>query len=157
MVGKMPRKSFVALFNEAQIPANSSRQIMLRKWKKYLWNLIFNPLSAATDKTIGQILDDPYLREIAWDIGVETIGIAASSGYKLTEEDVQVAFDNAEYARKHATSMLQDIRKGKVTEADEMVGYLMSKGNEYKRSVNAVKTIYLLLKSKEHAHQPVLS
>lgn len=154
--GQNAEKSFVALFNEAKIPANSSRQIMLRKWKKYLWNLIFNPLSAATDKTIGQILDDPHLREIAWDIGVETIAIAASSGYKLTEEDVQVAFDNAEYARKHATSMLQDIRKGKVTEADEMVGYLMSKGNEYKQSVNTAKTIYLLLKSKEHTHQPVL-
>ena len=76
-----------------------SEQILLRKWKKYLWNLIFNPLSAATDRTIGQLLDDPNLREIAWEIGSETIEIATLSGYPLTEEDIQVSFQNAEYAR----------------------------------------------------------
>ena len=106
-------KTFSILLNEAKIPADCSRQIMLRKWKKYLFSLLFNPLSAATDKTIGQILDDPHLREIAWMIGLETIQIAAMCGYPLTEEDIHIAFQNAEFARKHETSMLQDIRKGK--------------------------------------------
>ncbi len=143
-------KKFSCLLNEAKIPTDSSQQIMLRKWKKYLWNLLFNPLSAATDRTIGQILDDPHLREVAWMIGLETIEIAASSGYPLSEEDIQIAFQNAEFARKHTTSMLQDIRKGKVTEAEELVGYLVNKAYVHKKSINTLKTVYLLLKSKEN-------
>ena len=143
--------NFTTLLNEAKIPSDYSQQILLRKWKKYLWNLIFNPLSAATDMTIGQLLDDSHLREIAWEIGTETIEIATLSGYPLTEEDIQVSFQNAEYARQHTTSMLQDIRNGKVTEAEELMGYLIRKADSYNKPVSTVKTVYHLLKSKEHA------
>ena len=121
----------------------------MRKWKKYLWNLIFNPLSAATDRSVGQILDDPYLRQIAWMIGLESIEMATLSGYPLNEKDIQIAFQNAEFARTHTTSMLQDIRKGKVSEAEELVGYLVNKAEVYGKSINTLKTVYLLLKSKE--------
>ena len=47
--------------------------------------------------------------------------------------------------------MLQDIRNGKVTEAEELMGYLIRKADSYKKPVSTVKTIYHLLKSKEHA------
>ncbi|MEW9502070.1 ketopantoate reductase family protein [Jeotgalibacillus marinus] len=147
--GQEAAKKISVLLNEAQIPADCSQQIMLRKWKKYLFSLIFNPLSAATDRTIGQILEDPHLREIAAMIGSETIEIAALSGYPLGEEDIEIAFQNAEFARKHTTSMLQDVRKGKVTEADELIGYLINKASVYKKSLNTVKTVYYLLKSRE--------
>lgn len=149
--GQELEKKFAELLNEAGIPTRISSQILLRKWKKYLWNLLFNPLSAATDRSVGQILDDPYLREIAWMIGLETIEVATRLGYPLSEEDLQVAFQNAEYARTHTTSMLQDIRKGKVTEADELVGYLTEKAEVHKISINALQTVYLLLKNKENA------
>ena len=84
-------------------------------------------------------------------IGLETIEVATRLGYPLSEEDLQVAFQNAEYARTHTTSMLQDIRKGKVTEADELVGYLTEKAEVHKISINALQTVYLLLKNKENA------
>lgn len=148
--GQDAAKKISILLNEAKIPSDYSQQIKLRKWKKYLFNLIFNPLSAATDKTIGQILDDPHLREIARMIGLEAIEIAKLSGYPLDEDDIQIAFKNAEFARKHTTSMLQDIRNGKVTEADELIGYLIKKANLHNKSINAVKTVYLLLKNREH-------
>ncbi|RNF40221.1 ketopantoate reductase family protein [Planococcus salinus] len=138
-----------ALLNDAQIPAGCSSRIMLRKWKKYLFSIIFNPLSAAADKTIGQILDDPYLKEIAWTVGREAVEIAKLMGYPLNEEDIKTAFENAEFAKNHTTSMLQDIRNGKTTEADELVGYLIDKAEEYGRSVDTIRTVYLLLKSRE--------
>ena len=141
--------TFSSLLNEAQIPTDCSQQIMLRKWKKYLFTLVFNPLSAATDKTIGQILDDPQLREVAWMIGLEAIEIAGLEGYPLNEDDIKTAFQNAEYARTHMTSMLQDIRDGKVTECGELVGYLINRAKVHDKSINAVKTIYLILKSIE--------
>ncbi len=147
--GQEVENRFSELFNEVEIPTNISKQILLRKWKKYLWNLIFNPLSAATDRSVGQILDDPYLREIAWMIGLESIEVATLSGYPLSEKDIQTAFHNAEFARTHTTSMLQDIRKGKVTEAEELIGYLMKQADVHGKSINTLKTVYLLLKSKE--------
>ncbi|MFJ8063196.1 ketopantoate reductase family protein [Psychrobacillus sp. NPDC096426] len=147
--GQEVEKRFSELFKGAEIPTDISKQILLRKWKKYLWNLIFNPLSAATDRSVGQILDDPYLRQIAWMIGLESIEMAILSGYPLNEKDVQIAFQNAEFARTHTTSMLQDIRKGKVSEAEELVGYLVKKADGHGKSINTLKTVYLLLKSKE--------
>lgn len=147
--GQNAADKFSDLLNEAQIPTDQSRRIMLRKWKKYLFSVIFNPLSAAIDKTIGEILDDPYLKEIAWTIGREAVEVAAANGYPLGEEDVKVAFQNAEYARNHTTSMLQDIRNGKTTEADELIGYLIKKAAEHENSVPTIKTVFLLLKSKE--------
>ncbi|NYF23744.1 ketopantoate reductase family protein [Sporosarcina sp. JAI121] len=148
--GKEAAKTFSTLLNEAQIPADCSRQIMLRKWKKYLFSLLFNPLSAATDRSIGQILEDPHLKEVAWMIGLETIQVARLCGYPLTEEDIHIAFQNAEFAKEHTTSMLQDIRKGKVTEADELIGYVLKKAHEHKSPMNTLKTVYLLLKSIEN-------
>ncbi len=154
-VGQGAVKEFTALFSDANVTAVPSQQVMLRKWKKYLWNLMFNPLSAATDQSVGKILDDPYLKDIARTIGLESVSVAQALGYSLDEENVEEAIQNAEYARTHTTSMLQDIRKGKVTEAEEMVGYLLKKADKYEKSISTTKTIFLLLKSKEHELVPV--
>lgn len=146
---------FVSLFSEAGVRAVPSQRVMSRKWKKYLWNLMFNPLSAATDQSVGQILDDPYLKDIAWTIGSESVSVAQALGYSLGEEDVEEAIRNAEYARTHTTSMLQDIRKGKVTEAEEMVGYILKKADGFDKPIGTTKAIFLLLKSKEHEYELV--
>jgi 2-dehydropantoate 2-reductase len=147
--GKPVAKNLSTVFKNAQIPVKYLDDIMQRKWRKYLFSMLFNPLSAVTDKTIGYIIENPYLKEIAWTIGLETIQIASSCGVQLMEEDIEKAFENGKHAKDHITSMLQDIRNGKPTEADEMIGYLANKSKIYNQPINAIETIYSLLKNKE--------
>ncbi|MEH7247804.1 ketopantoate reductase family protein [Neobacillus niacini] len=147
--GKPVAKNLSTVFKNAQIPVKYMDDIMQRKWRKYLFSMLFNPLSAVTDKTIGHIIENPHLKEIAWTIGLETIQIAASCGVQLMEEDIEKAFENGKHAKDHITSMLQDIRNGKPTEADEMIGYLTNKSKIYNQPINAIETIYSLLKNKE--------
>jgi len=148
--GENAADNIATVFKEAGIPVKCTDQVMLRKWKKYLFSLLFNPLTAAIDKTIGEILEDPHLKKIAWSIGLETIQVAALCGIPLNEKDIDQAFQNAELAKTHTTSMLQDIRKGKVTEADELVGYVLEKAEIHSLSIETLKTIYFILKNKEN-------
>lgn len=143
-------ENIATLLKDAGIPVKCTDQVMLRKWKKYLFSLLFNPLTAAIDKTIGEILEDPHLKKIARSIGLETIQVAALCGIPLTEKDIDQAFQNAELAKSHTTSMLQDIRNGKVTEADELVGYVLDKAKIHGLSIDTLKTIYFILKNKEN-------
>ncbi|MFD1927967.1 ketopantoate reductase family protein [Sporosarcina siberiensis] len=149
-IGMNAAEKIAIVLKEAGVPVKCTDQVMLRKWKKYLFSLLFNPLTAAIDKTIGEILEDPHLKKIAWSIGLETVQVAALCGIPLTEKDIEQAFQNAELAKTHATSMLQDIRKGKVTEADELVGYVLDKAEIHGLSIDTLKTIYFILKNKEN-------
>jgi 2-dehydropantoate 2-reductase len=53
------------LLNQAGINTKHSSEIMDNKWKKYIWNATFNPLSAAMGVSVGEILDNQHLRLIA--------------------------------------------------------------------------------------------
>lgn len=136
----------VETFKRAGIDTRHSSKIMFRKWSKLLWNITFNPLSAISTATVGEILDDPYLLKTAEAICWEAIDVAIGSGIELERERTfETIFNNAEIARAHHTSMLQDRLKGKPMEVESIIGYVRHKAEELEKNVPTIHAIYSVL------------
>lgn len=138
--------SIVSIFQEAGIDTKHGEKILENKWSKFLWNVTFNPLSAITKAKIGEILDDKDLRKTAESICSESIKVALELGVNLDYEKTIVnIFGNAEYARTHITSMLQDRLNGKTMEVESMCGYLVRKAEKLNMKIPTIQTLYSIL------------
>lgn len=138
--------NIVEMFRESKIDIKHVDNIMEHKWKKLLWNVTFNPLSATMQVRVGEILEDSNLYEIANNVCIESIRVAKKLGIPLdAEKTLTTIFDNATYAREHQTSMLQDRIQNKKMEVESMCGFIVKKGEEQNVSTPTLTTIYNML------------
>lgn len=134
-------------FDKAGIDIKQTDKIMERKWKKLLWNVTFNPLSALMSVRVGEVLDDKHLRETANNVCKESINVAKAINLDIDKEKtLETVFYNATYAKAHRTSMLQDRLNNKEMEIESMCGYIIQKGNELNVSTPTLEAIYQMLK-----------
>ncbi|MBU8906074.1 ketopantoate reductase family protein [Desertibacillus haloalkaliphilus] len=139
--------TFANALTEANIDYQISESIIVKKWEKLLWNATFNPLSAASLATVGDILDDRPLRKTAEAVLSEVLTIADRLEIHLQRDWVYQIFSASEIARNHKTSMLQDREKGKVMEVESLCGYFIRKGHELGVRTPTIETIYSILSS----------
>ncbi|MCA0990540.1 ketopantoate reductase family protein [Pseudalkalibacillus hwajinpoensis] len=135
-------KSLTHLFNEAGIQSKTSSNIMRDKWKKLLWNVTFNPLSAYAGVTVGQIINQPELREIAERALVEGMQIASHKGFYFQDELINQIFVGARKADNHYTSMLQDRLNGKQLEIESICGYFLKEATKRGISIPVIQSLY---------------
>jgi len=90
-------------------------------WLKLVGNVAFNPITALTGATLGQLGDLPEMRELLAAIFAECAAVADRLGVSFP-----VTLDRRLEAGlavgDHKTSMLQDLRAGKRLELDCMTG-----------------------------------
>jgi 2-dehydropantoate 2-reductase len=135
----------VALFNAAAIETYPSGNIIRMKWKKLMWNVTFNPLSALIGVKVGAVFDDEGLRLTAIKICQEAIAVAKAAGVDVDEDFYKTVMAQGQFAREHQTSMLQDKLSGKAIELESICGYIIKKGKELNVGTPVLETIYHLL------------
>jgi len=89
-------------------------------WVKLWGNLSFNPISALTDSTLGDIVADAGTRGVARTMMLEAQAIAETLGVKFPI-DVDKRIAGAGGVGAHRTSMLQDLERGRPMEIDALV------------------------------------
>ncbi|RBP90704.1 ketopantoate reductase [Cytobacillus firmus] len=147
--GEDDSRRYAELFTKSDIPAKVSDHILQAKWKKYIWNITFNPLSAVTGASVGDILDSPELKKLAKGICEEGIEVAGKLGLSFPPSYSEDLIIRSERAKSHKTSMLQDLLNGKKLETDALTGFLIRKAEEREVSVPYTETIHSLLKFLE--------
>ncbi|GIO22547.1 ketopantoate reductase family protein [Oceanobacillus sp. J11TS1] len=136
----------VTLFQLAGIDAKHTSNILEKKWRKFLWNVTFNSLSAISTAAVGHILDDGPLRKTAEKVCEEAMEVAIRLGISIDSQQIkETIFKNAERAREHQTSMLQDRLSGKQMEVESMCGYVMRKAEEFDIAVPTIQAFYSIL------------
>jgi 2-dehydropantoate 2-reductase len=90
-------------------------------WVKLLGNAVFNPISALTRATLGELCADPLTRAFARRAMVEAEAVAAALGEKMPVS-VDARLDGAGALTDHKTSMLQDLEMGRPMEVEALVG-----------------------------------
>ncbi|MGX9134777.1 ketopantoate reductase family protein [Rummeliibacillus sp. JY-2-4R] len=141
--GKGACNKLVKVFQEVGIDAKHAENIIEQKWKKLLWNITFNPLTAIANVSVGEILDNEELKKTASNICIQSINVALKLGISLDfEKTYSTIFRNAEHARKHQTSMLQDRLNGKMMEVDSMCGVVVKKAEELDVEVPTIQAVY---------------
>lgn len=133
------------LFHSAGIETYPSSDILKMKWKKLLWNVTFNPLTALIEAKVGAIFDDEGLHLTAIKICQEAIAVARAAGVDVEEDYYETIMVQGQFARDHQTSMLQDKLTGKPLELESICGYIVNKGKEVSVETPVLETIYHLL------------
>jgi 2-dehydropantoate 2-reductase len=118
---KTPRvQAMSALFEAAGLRAPVLDRIRDEIWLKLWGNLSFNPISALTHATLGEIVADPQTRRLARAMMLEAQVIAERLGVRF-RVDVERRIDGAGAVGAHKTSMLQDLERGRPMEIDALV------------------------------------
>lgn len=96
-------------------------------WVKLLGNMTFNPISALSRATLGQLTDFPPTRELAAATMSEAQEVASRLGIRFgitCEQRIR----GAAQMGSHRTSTLQDIEAGRPTEVEWLLGAVAELG-----------------------------
>jgi 2-dehydropantoate 2-reductase len=134
-----------SLFNSANIVTSTSSDILEMKWKKLIWNVTFNPITALIESPIGTILDCEGLYQTGLRICKEGIAVARKLGFDIDENYFETIMTQGQMARNHQTSMLQDKLGRNAMELESICGYIVNKGKQVKVDTPVLETIYHIL------------
>ena len=118
-------------------------------WVKAWGNLAFNPISALTGATLGEICRTPTTRNLAAQMMTEAGSIAEALGVRI-RISVEQRIAGAEAVGEHKTSMLQDAEAGRPLELDPLVGVFVELGELTGVPTPAISTVYGLSSLLNH-------
>lgn len=113
---------------EAGVPVKTSAEIRVELWKKLLWNLGFNTVSALTRATVAEMLGHPGVRRVLAAAMDEAVAVARASGVPLEADLPERVIQGSAAFGALKTSMLQDVEKGRPLEADALNGAVVRLG-----------------------------
>jgi 2-dehydropantoate 2-reductase len=100
-------------------------------WSKLVINAAINPLTAILNVPNGELLARPTARELSAALAREVGAVAKAKGIALTFADpVAPAEDVARRTAANFSSMLQDARRGALTEIDAICGAIVQAGED---------------------------
>lgn len=103
--------AIAAVFQPANYTTVISPNIRKDVWAKLVVNVCGNPVSALTGALLGQMYDDPLVRECQESIAAEVRALGAKFGFETDPDPVR--FQKGTLVR---TSMLQDLERGRPLE-----------------------------------------
>lgn len=144
-----------AMFKQADFSVDIAADVKLMKWKKLFWNIVYNPITALSGKTVGEVLEDPDLRCIMTYIVQEYLLVAEHAGISM--EEMHKRADGilmvSDMEKDHKTSMLQDFEAGREMELEAIIGYVIKFATERNISLPNIENLYYLLKQQQLSGQ----
>jgi 2-dehydropantoate 2-reductase len=133
------------VLRRAGLKAPVQPKIRSELWLKLLGNAVFNPLSALTRATLGEIAGSPLVADVVRAAMEEVDAVARRLGI-----EVQVSLDQringAARVGDHKTSMLQDLEAGRPMEIDALTGSVVELGDRLGIPVPHLQTLYSAVK-----------
>jgi 2-dehydropantoate 2-reductase len=114
-------------------------------WVKILGNAAFNPISALTGATLGELARHPDVAALIREIMAESAAVGERLGLKLPVS-IEQRLAGAEKVGEHRTSMLQDLEAGRPLELDAIVGAVLELGERLGLPLPATRTVYACTK-----------
>ena len=124
--GPMPERgrTFVAQLAAAGIEARETADIRAEIWFKLWGNLSFNPVSALTGATLGELADDAGARHVLCRMMEEAESIANAYGVAFPmSADSRIG--EARRVGAHKSSMLQDLEGRRAPELAALLGAVL--------------------------------
>jgi len=132
----------------AGLKAPVQPKIRSELWLKLLGNAVFNPLSALTRATLGDMAQSPVVADVVRAAMQEVDAVAGRLGI-----DISVSIDQrikgAARVGDHKTSMLQDLEAGRPIEIDALTGSVVELGDRLGIPVPHLRTLYSSVKLLE--------
>ncbi len=133
-----------SVFSQAGFNSRVLTDIRTHIWVKAWGNLAFNPISALTRATLGEICRNPITRDLAATMMAEAIEIAAALDVRV-RLTIEKRIAGAEAVGEHKTSMLQDLEAGRALEIDPLVGVFVELGELVGVKTPSISAVYALV------------
>ncbi|MDR5866305.1 ketopantoate reductase family protein [Halomonas koreensis] len=131
----------------AGLPATPVADIRVRLWHKLAVNAAINPLVARFGIRNGQLRDRPF-RPMVEDIVAEVAAVMAAEGIPPPEDGwAALVWSVVSATANNRASMLQDVRAGRPTEHDAILGPLIAAGRRHGLATPALAALYRRLES----------
>lgn len=132
-----------AVLGAAGFTSKVVRDIRAHLWVKAWGNLAFNPISALTGATLGEMCRLSPSRELAGRMMSEAAVIARRLGLRL-RLSVEQRIEGAARVGDHKTSMLQDAEAGRPLELEALVGSFVELGRLTGTPTPSIDAVYEL-------------
>ena len=112
----------------AGIPVREEADARLMLWRKLLWNVGFNALTAITRRYAHEMAADAETLSLVRQAMEEAVSVAQSESVPLNETDIEKHIAVTLDMGPVKTSMWQDIEHGRATEVDFINGEIVRRG-----------------------------
>ena len=139
-------------FAQGGLKAPVNERIREQIWLKLVGNAAFNPITALTGATLGQLGELPEMIALLRELFEETAGVAHAIGIDIPlslERRLQAGIEVGD----HKTSMLQDLEDGKPLELDCMTGVVSELAEKVDVDVPRTRAIHACAKLLDHMCQ----
>ena len=117
------------------------RRLRDQIWLKLIGNAAFNPVTALTHATLGELGSRPEMIELLRALLLESAAVAAALGIELPVT-IKRRLEAGIAVGDHKTSMLQDLEAGKRLEIDCMTGALVELADRLGIDIPRTQTIH---------------
>ena len=115
-------------------------------WVKLMGNTAFNPTSALTLGTVGDMINYPEMEELIRRLMDEVTAVGRALGAN-PNASVDYRIENArKNAKFHKSSMLQDLERGRIMEINPIIGAAQEMGKLAGVSTPTIDTVLALIK-----------
>ena len=132
----------------AGLKAPVQPNIRAELWLKLLGNAVFNPLSALTRATLGDMARSPLIAEVVRAAMQEVDAVARRLGIEVPVS-IEQRINGAARVGDHKTSMLRDLEAGRPMEIDALTGSVVELGDRLGIPVPHLRTLYSSVKLLE--------
>jgi 2-dehydropantoate 2-reductase len=133
------------LLTGAGLKAPVQPRIRQELWVKLMGNAVFNPLSALTRASLGDMAESPVLAPVVRAAMEEVDAVAARLGIAMSVS-IDQRIRGAARVGAHKTSMLQDLESGRPMEIDAITGSVVELAGRLGVPVPHLETIYASVK-----------
>jgi 2-dehydropantoate 2-reductase len=139
-------RKLAEVFKRAGILGQLMPGIWKQRWVKLLWNAAFNPVTALSRSTVGQVLDDPEGLALIHALMREIIQVARAEGVALENGTIESEMLRSRtHLRSVRTSTLQDSERGKPLEYDALTGAVIRAAKRRGIAVPRMTAIHALI------------
>lgn len=139
-------QEFASAYNSTGSDCKVVDNIVFMRWRKLMWNGIFNPLCAVTQ------LDSAAIRRYGGEYSLirpgmaEMAAIARADGHDLPDDIVDIMIDSTPIELAFRPSMLVDVDKGNPMEAEVILGNPLRVARKRGVSTPILDNTYRMLK-----------
>lgn len=138
-----------AAFTAGGLKAPVDERIRAQLWLKLIGNVAFNPVTALTGATLGQLaLADPMV-ELLRRMMEEVAAVGVALGIELPVS-IERRLEAGIGVGEHKTSMLQDLQAGKPLELDCLTGAVLELAGRLGVEAPHVETVHACVTLLEH-------
>jgi 2-dehydropantoate 2-reductase len=140
-------RSFCRMMQDAGVECSLVDDLTLTRWKKLVWNVPFNGLSALLDLTVDRIMQDVQLHSRAWRLMKEVQAAALANRVALDDGFLDHMMDLTVRMKPYHTSMHLDRQRGRPMEIEAIIGEPLRRGRQQGLQLAEMQALYAGLKA----------